>query len=126
MGGRNQNTQLFLSGWEDDEFVCFVSGTAVIEFFAPGLPDKEDSFNPFSVVGVFDPPPTTLPKSKAFPGDFGVLIEPNDAKAPDPKPNALDAPAVGEGMAVVEGEIALNGFVFPWDELSPPNLFPGV
>ena len=82
------------------------------EFFVLAGADNDVSFDPFSTVGVFEPPPTTLPKSKAFPGDFGVLIEPNDANAPDPKPNALDAPAVGDGIAV-EGEIALKGLDFP-------------
>lgn len=27
---------------------------------------------------------------------FGVLAEPKDAKAPDPRPKALDAPPVGD------------------------------
>lgn len=37
--------------------------------------------------------------SKGFPPDFGVLAEPNEpneAKAPDPRPKALEAPPVGD------------------------------
>ncbi len=76
------------------------------------------------MVGVF-PPVTTLPKSRALPGDFGVFEAPKDAKAPEPSPKALDAPAVGDGIAV-GGEIALKGFGFPgpWEDLlSPYRLF---
>jgi hypothetical protein len=54
-----------------------------------------------------------LPKSKALPGVFGVLVDPpKDAKAPDPRPNALDAPAVGDGIAAA-GDMALNGLGLP-------------
>lgn len=65
------------------------------------------------------PPLTALPKSSAFPGDFGVFAAPNEANAPEPKPKALEAPAVGEGIAVVGG-IELKGFLVPCEELSPP------
>jgi hypothetical protein len=83
----------------------------VFESFVPR------SLSDFSAVGVLAPPPTTLPKSNPPPGVFGVFAEPKDANAPDPSPNALDAPAVGEASA--EGDMALNGFLVLWDELSP-------
>lgn len=51
------------------------------------------------------------------PGVFGVFTEPNEAKAPLPKPNAEDAPA--DGDFADEGVIALKGFVFPCDDVSP-------
>lgn len=42
-----------------------------------------------------------LAKSKAVPGVFGVLAaEPKDAKAPDPRPKALEPPAVGDDTVV--------------------------
>lgn len=75
---------------ESEAFETF--GSRVLEFA---------SFKLFSVVGVLAAP-AILPKSSALPGDFGVPLEaPNDAKAPEPKPKALDAPAVGDAMAEV-------------------------
>lgn len=38
---------------------------------------------------------------------------PKDANAPEPKPKALDAPAVGDGMAGDVKGIVLKGFAFP-------------
>jgi len=74
------------------------------------------SFACFSVVGVLA---TRLPKSKAPLGVFGVLEDPKDANAPDPNPNALDAPAVGEEMEDADGDIALKGFLLLCEELFP-------
>jgi len=74
----------------------------------------------FSRVGVFAP--TTLLKSNAPPGVFGVFEDPKDAKAPDPKPNALAAPAVGEARELAEGDIALKGFLLLWEDESPCRL----
>lgn len=56
----------------------------------------------------------------AAPGVLGVLAEePKDAKAPDPKPKAEEAPAVGEAtLEVVKGVMPLRE-VLP-DVLSPP------
>jgi len=71
----------------------------------------------------------TLLKSNAPPGVFGVLEAPKDANAPDPRPNALEAPVVGEAREVVEGDMALKGFLLLCDEVSPflrPNVYFGV
>ena len=38
---------------------------------------------------------------------------PNDANAPEPKPKALDAPTVGDGMAGDASGMELKGLVFP-------------
>jgi hypothetical protein len=75
----------------------------------------------FSAVGVwvFADPPTAVLKSNAPPGVFGVFADPKEANAPDPNPNALDAPAVGEANEVAEGDMALKGFLLLWDERSP-------
>lgn len=77
--------------------------------FSSGVSDAA-SFSFFSRLGKSNPAP--------LPGVLGVLVEPKDAKAPVPRPKADEAFA--EGDFVVEGEMALNGFVFPpWDEVSP-------
>lgn len=47
------------------------------------------------------------------PGVFGVLAEPKEANAPDPKPKADEAPAEGDGAFVVRGKITLKGFDRP-------------
>lgn len=87
---------------------------------------RPDSAGPFSPEGV-GAPLTTFPKSKALPGVFGVFADaPKEANAPEPRPKALDAPAVGDETAGDASGMALKGFDFPCDEVSPPNLFPGV
>ena len=70
----------------------------------------------FSAVGVL---PTKLPKSRAPLGVLGVLEGPKEAKAPDPKPNALDAPV---GDAIEVGDMAPKGFLLLWEEVSPWRL----
>lgn len=63
-------------------------------------------------------------KSNAVPGVLGVFVDdPNEAKAPDPRPNAEEPPAVGEARAPgVNGELtALKGFLPPCDDVSPPK-----
>ena len=56
-----------------------------------------------------------------LPGVFGVLAaEPKDAKAPDPKPKAEEAPAVGEAtLEVVKGVMPLREVLLP-EVPSPP------
>ena len=71
----------------------------------------------FSAVGVF---PLAMDwKSIAGPGVLGVFEAPKDANAPDPRPNALDAPVVGD-----ETDAELKGFLLLCDEDSP--LLPSV
>ena len=63
------------------------------------------SFSFFSVLLAKSKPPPP-------PGVLGVFPEdPNDAKAPEPSPNAEDA--LAEGEFVVNGDIAFSGFDFP-------------
>lgn len=58
--------------------------------------------------------------SKGLPGVLGALpAAPNDANAPDPRPNALEPPPVGEARPL-PGVVAENGLGFPWDEVGPP------
>ena len=65
---------------------------------------------------------TADPKSIDVLGVLGVFTEePKDAKAPEPRPKAEEAPELGEDMFVDSGEIALNGFDLPWEGLSPPK-----
>lgn len=63
-------------------------------------------------------------KSKALPGVFGVLAEdPNDAKAPEPRPKAPEPPVVGEARpADDKGGMALKGLRPPWEESPPSRL----
>ena len=67
-------------------------------------------------------PTAFLPQSKAVPGVFGVFeADPNDAKAPVPRPKAEEAPVEGEAMPeVLRGEIMLKGLERPPCEPSPP------
>lgn len=53
---------------------------------------------------------------------MGVFEDPKAAKAPDPRPNALLAPAVGEAREVVDGDMALKGFLLLWEEVSVVRL----
>jgi hypothetical protein len=82
------------------------------------LPPKTPSFADFSAVGVFAAAPSAA--SNGFPGDLGVLAEPNEAKAPEPRPKALDAPPIGEARPA-PGVVAELNECFPSDVLSPPN-----
>ena len=87
------------------------------------------SFVCFSAVGVFEGAPIILPKSRAPPGVLGVFDAPKEAKAPDPRPKALDAPAAGEEMVVDDGVVRLKGFLLLCDEPSPclrPSVWPLV
>lgn len=113
IGGRNQNTQLCLNE-------CVGGGVAVFE----SVRDAFEGLVPrslicFSAVGVFAAAPTTLLKSSAPPGVLGPFEDPKDAKAPDPSPNALAAPAVGEARELPEGDIALKGFLLLCEDVSP-------
>ena len=82
---------------EDDE-ACGLTEIPLISL--------DGSFTALSAFGV-------LPKSRADPGVLGVLLDdPNDAKTPEPKPNADDAPLVGDATLFVErGVIPLSGLV---------------
>ena len=73
-------------------------------------------FSPAAVEGV------GFPKSRDVAGVLGVFAEePNDAKAPDPRPKADEAPVVGEAVfVVVNGVIPLNGLDLPLKDPSPP------
>ena len=83
--------------------------------------DDEDAcvltLSPLSFPESFSRLSTELePKSRAVPGDLGVLTDdPKDANAPEPRPNAEEAPAVGEAtlVVVVDGEMVLKGFDLP-------------
>ena len=49
-----------------------------------------------------------------MPGVLGTLFEvPKDAKAPEPRPNAEEAPAVGDATAVLEDVMELKGLDLP-------------
>lgn len=96
-----------------------IDGFGLISAPVISFPDSFSRFSPAAKV-LF----VLLPKSSDAPGVLGVLAEdPKDANAPDPSPKAEDAPFVGEAtFVVVKGEMPLNGFGLPLEELSPPNL----
>jgi hypothetical protein len=83
------------------------------------------SFRSPGVVGAAVELVAAVLKSKAVPGVFGVLLaDPNEANAPDPRPNAEEPAVVGEArLVLVKGDMALKGFLPPCDELSPPRRF---
>lgn len=110
-----------MSECDECEFEDLLSARDAFDFFNVRLRTEPESFEFLSALGF--PAPAILPKSKAFPGDFGVFAEPKEAKAPEPRPNALEAPMVGEARAPVEGEMELKGFGFAWEGVSPPWRF---
>ena len=73
----------------------------------------------------FSPGVDGVPRSRDVPGVLGVLAEdPKDANAPDPSPNAEDAPVVGDAtVEALKGEIPLNELGLPLVEPSPANRF---
>ena len=79
-------------------------------------------FSPAVVKGV------ELLKSRDVPGVLGVFAEdPKEAKAPDPRPKADEAPPVGEAaFVVVNGAMPLNGLdLLLKDPSPPPKRFAG-
>lgn len=52
--------------------------------------------------------------SKGLPPDFGVLAEPKEAKAPEPRPKAL------VGDATPPGVVCWKGFDLAWDGVPAP------
>lgn len=88
----------------------------------PALSFSFSRFSPAAVEGV------ELPKSRDVPGVLGVFAEePKDAKAPDPRPKADEAPLVGEAaFVVVKGAMPLNGLdLLLKDPSPPPKRFAG-
>lgn len=97
-----------------------VEGFALMS--GPALSFSFSRFSPAAVEGV------ELPKSRDVPGVLGVFAEdPNDAKAPDPRPKAEEAPLVGEAaFVVVKGVMPLNGLdLLLKDPSPPPKRFAG-
>lgn len=66
------------------------------------------------VLGTAEP----MAVSNGFAADLGVLAEPKDAKAPEPRPKALDAPLVGDTRPPPG---VLKGLALPCAETSPPK-----
>lgn len=126
MGGRYQTIQVDFSGCSGAVFDDLLARDDVEAFGLISAPEASfpDSFSRFSApeVEVFPKPPI----SRDVPGVLGVLAEePKDAKAPEPSPNAEDAPfGVGEEIFVVlSGDIPLNGFDLPLPAVSLPKRF---
>lgn len=61
--------------------------------------------------------------SNGLPGVLGVLAEPKEAKAPEPRPKAFVADVVGDARLVPPGVVAeLKEFLVPCEDSGPPNL----
>jgi hypothetical protein len=104
MGGRYQKVQESLSKCCADALAALISE---IEAILGALPTVlVESFTVDLLAGAAEP----IAVSKGLPPDFGVLAEPKEANAPEPKPKALDAP-VGE-VNPPPGVVALRGPFF--------------
>jgi len=111
VGGRYHTIQVDLRGCSDDALGDLLF-KEIVEFFclmSEELLSLACSFSRFSLATGVE-----LSKSSDVPGVRGVLADkPNDAKAPDPSPNADEAPPlVGEAtLVVLKGAIPLRGLV---------------
>lgn len=116
MGGRYQKDHASFSGWDlaakDEAIAPFSAMDAMLGTLDMGL---IPSFV-FAVFGTAE----AMAVSNGLPPDLGVLADPNDANAPDPRPKALDAPLVGDTRAPPG---VLKGLALPCAELSPPWRF---
>lgn len=136
VGGLYQTTHEYFSGAEvevsADDMLEVLTSSSLASFFltvssfAPDFVRAKGAALSVLAEGVtgVGVPEATLVKSNAVPGVFGVLVaDPNDAKAPEPSPNAEDAlVAVGEDILLVDnGAMLLKR---PPCELSgPPKRF---
>ena len=126
MGGRYQTIHVDFNGCSGTGFDNLLARDDVEAFVLISTPAASfpDSFSRFSAPTVEAFP--KLPASKDVPGVLGVLTEdPKEAKAPEPSPNAEDAPfGVGEEIFVVlRGDIPLNGLGLPLEAVSLPKRF---
>jgi hypothetical protein len=62
-----------------------------------------------------------IAESKGLAEDLGVFADPKEAKAPEPRPKALEAPLVGETRP--PPGVVLKGFGLLEDGVSPPWRF---
>jgi hypothetical protein len=114
MGGRYQKDHASFSVCALDAALCEVTLFSAMDAMLGALPmgallaSLEAAF-----LAIAEP----MAVSKGLLADFGVLAEPNEAKAPEPRPNALEAALVGDAM-LPPG--VLKGLAFPCAEVSPP------
>lgn len=135
VGGRYQTTQVYVSGHATEKS----GGADDTEVFSGMVGVDMDSFRMLlttlltglsffsdGVAGELADMAADL-KSKAVPGVFGVLVaDPKEAKAPEPRPKAVEPPVVGDASPPgVNGEMALKGFRPPCDESPPKRLVVG-
>ena len=103
-----------------DDLLVRVDVERVVLTSDPALSFSFSRFSPNAVEGV------ELAKSSDVPGVLGVFAEdPKDAKAPDPRPKADEAPLVGDAVfVVVKGAMPLNGLdLLLKDPSAPPKRF---
>ena len=125
VGGRYHTIQVDLRECSEEvtDDLSFRDGVeGIVLTSEPALYFSFSRFSPAAVEGV------GLAKSREVPGVLGVLAEdPKDAKAPDPRPKADEAPLVGDAVfVVVNGAMPLNGLgLLLNDPSTPPKRFAG-
>lgn len=119
MGGRYQTIHVDLRGCSLSVEAVVLSDDAEPFAFTVSVPVPSTSCVSFFSPELFEEPRSNVPPE----GVFGVLAEdPNDANAPDPRPNADEAFIDGDDAPAERGDIALKGLDRPW-ELSGPKRF---
>lgn len=71
----------------------------------------------FQALGAAEP--IAVSNGFGFPEPLGVLADPKEANAPEPRPKALDAPADGD-VKLPPGVVALKEPFFIWEGVSLP------
>jgi hypothetical protein len=112
MGGRYQKVHEFRNTCAELDAVFISEMEAMLGARPTVLP--VESLAPVFPAGTAEP----MAVSKGFADDLGVLAEPKEANAPDPRPKALEAP-VGE-VKPPPGVVALKGPFFAEEGVSPP------
>lgn len=117
IGGLYQKTQGSRRGCEERAEVCCPASEIEPMDGLPVVAERMLSFADFSAEGVLAPT-APIACSNGFVDVLGVLAEPNDANAPEPRPNWLAPPAlVGEAKA--PGVVGAKGLARPCEEVPP-------
>lgn len=112
MGGRYQTTQVAFKGCSLIAEAAWILFNEVDELFGLTWSVGVKSCSPCDSLLSLDP--FEEPKSKVLFGALGSFTEaPNEANAPEPRPNADEALPDGEETPAERGDIALKGLDRP-------------
>jgi hypothetical protein len=117
IGGLYQNTHESRRLCEDKAEVCCPASEMELMDGLLVVVERMLSFADFSAEGVLAPT-APIACSNGFADVLGVLAEPNDANAPEPRPNWL-APPVLVGEAKAPGVVGAKALVRPCEEVPP-------